>query len=718
MRVGRLVVLLKLLVAAGNTAVWQNSGSSQQELRLASALLGIEANCHELAQNSFWQDLRQFDRGFPSFETVASHDQGQLGFGSASALEALEYACRHLDVGSSLSKFASKQKIPSEITDQLSSNPAITLAKESTTTDASDDAGWTDVLEALTFFVELHVASQLVILVIISLLSVWVFEMFVVRSSLFRLRAASGGPVGKGSLQNFNTMTYVSEQPRRGVPETLRREFWRQVASSVHQSADQPESHCGKDYVGFAQREFSVDSSQPLARVLLHRHGNCDAVLAVSLSAFEDEPSGLKAKANTDFEARSAIVRFEPKQREAEFCIPIQQTERNDAWAPTRWFYVRIDEVLEGTAAFGGPMVTHWDAGLTGISNPCARVCIVNRALFPFSYVDSGHRDIGPFLLAHAYIKDCKRHRGTKFGKTMFGMLYSPFHEIVVVTLAQKYVIDWSIEYEHGTRNVYVMKVFGVGAVLLISAFLLRWANVLQVTNRGRTGGIRQHHRWQILSKLLMLDHRERLELSGSRTFYTAIQNVETMTLDGYWQAFVIAQSLASLVLSVLVLMFSNWNGGRTVGLCALILPLPLTYVWIARRRPQTFDSLERRMNGEYHWVETLSMASHSENKLYCLGPRELAQIEKRFSTQSAAFVKDHQCTLHNYLQGFIAEALSTDTLSKKHARRFGNAGRPACPAPPHASLHFLYVLLTLSVSKVKLEACYGRFLGNRSLFF
>ena len=50
----------------------------------------------------------------------------------------------------------------------------------------------------------------------------------------------------------------------------------------------------------------------------------------------------------------------------------------------------------------------------------------------------------------------------------------------------------------------------------LLSVALLRWGDTLQTRNRGRTGGVRQMHRLQLLEKLMMLDHEQQWQVAES----------------------------------------------------------------------------------------------------------------------------------------------------------------------------------------------------------
>ena len=57
--------------------------------------------------------------------------------------------------------------------------------------------------------------------------------------------------------------------------------------------------------------------------------------------------------------------------------------------------------------------------------------------------------------------------RGSKFTKAMLGMLYIPFHNVVVTSLVQKGIIDWATQQrdEDGSPRHSFWYVFVLGAV-------------------------------------------------------------------------------------------------------------------------------------------------------------------------------------------------------------------------------------------------------------
>eukprot|EP00929_Paragymnodinium_shiwhaense_P078750 TRINITY_DN40845_c0_g1_i1.p1 TRINITY_DN40845_c0_g1~~TRINITY_DN40845_c0_g1_i1.p1 ORF type:complete len:1001 (-),score=89.56 TRINITY_DN40845_c0_g1_i1:130-3132(-) len=615
------------------TGIAENALSDEE--KVIAALTSIQIGCEDLDGESLWSTLRE--NGLPG--------QGVSAEQLSSTTQELHNVCIHLrSVKLPLVTTHSWTHVSEHHLDPIFANE--TEAEEY----FGDMTGIWLLDTFIHYLASLSPGGHLAVLLFVMVVGVILLERCFLKSSLFPqgffhsllcsdndARKLMVEEVDEGHTRpnGFSPVT-----PHKAIHSELEELFWSKVRAAVSSGSLDPRRASNEDYVGFSQREFACREADSSATVVLQRSGTCQSELTLRVSAVEDD-TGFKAQSGKDFmPIEGGLVHFQPGQRDAEFEVEIRRPQQ--AWSPTCWFMVQVDEIVSGTAAFSGPMVTNWKEPAGSRSKPSARVMILQRDAFPFSYVDGGTESMGPFSLAYAYMRDCKRHRGGKWWKTMFGMLYVPFHYVVVLSLTTKIVIDWAVDYENAGRRTY-MRIFGVSIILLISSCLLRWADVLQTQNRGRTGGIRQHHRWQILSKLLMLDHKSLCDVSGSRSFYAAIQNVDVMTMDGYWQTFVITQSVAGLIMSAIVLVTTNWQHGKTVPILFLILPLPFTYAWIVKRRPEVSEALEKRMDGEYEWVETLSVVAHNARNFYSLGHREIAQLEKRYSAENAEFVTWHQ---------------------------------------------------------------------------
>ena len=195
--------------------------------------------------------------------------------------------------------------------------------------------------------------------------------------------------------------------------------------------------------------------------------------------------------------------------------------------------------------------------------------------------------------------------------------------------------------------------VAGGMAVLFLSNLGMRYADYVQVVNRGRTGGTRMQHRQQLLAKLLMMDYREHCMVPGSNWFYASMGIVESMTADGYWQSYVLIQSVWALVVGILTLftsaVFSSYYSNKGLNWFAytpalsLVAIVPVSLHLINSRKGVVKKALELRMDREQAWVETLSWLSMSCYSIFSMGPRELARIENSFAMESAVFVKHHQ---------------------------------------------------------------------------
>eukprot|EP00448_Togula_jolla_P040551 CAMPEP_0170638980 /NCGR_PEP_ID=MMETSP0224-20130122/39374_1 /TAXON_ID=285029 /ORGANISM="Togula jolla, Strain CCCM 725" /LENGTH=212 /DNA_ID=CAMNT_0010969243 /DNA_START=47 /DNA_END=682 /DNA_ORIENTATION=- len=165
------------------------------------------------------------------------------------------------------------------------------------------------------------------------------------------------------------------------------------------------------------------------------------------------------------------------------------------------------------------------------------------------------------------YIKEGRLRRQMQFRKTMLSMLYIPFHSIVVSTLVQKLMVDHAVRGAIATSTddaiirLRYWEILILAIIQLISLGLLRWADVTQTRYRGRTGGYRQDHRLKLLKKFLNLDYSEHWDASGSDWLYAQVQHVDTVVMSGYWQVYILFQSLFALFLSwgvaVTVLLWS-----------------------------------------------------------------------------------------------------------------------------------------------------------------
>jgi len=221
-------------------------------------------------------------------------------------------------------------------------------------------------------------------------------------------------------------------------------------------------------------------------------------------------------------------------------------------------------------------------------------------------------------------------------------LLYRPFHNVVVTSLVLKYGLDWASEWNMHAEGTY-WRILVIGLVQLASTAALRFADAVQTRERGRTGGIRMNHRQQLMSKMLTLDYLDRQRVSSSQWLYAALISVESMTMDGYWHAFLLLQTLLGLLLSIVTLLISNWLTVKTYGVVSMVVLLPIAIGLISNRRHRVYRLFNERMEAESVWVDTFSWVAESGYGIYSLGPRELAGVERRYTEETKAFVAKHQ---------------------------------------------------------------------------
>jgi len=400
------------------------------------------------------------------------------------------------------------------------------------------------------------------------------------------------------------------------------------------------------DIVSFCQHDFPALESDLKAKVTLERTGACKGVLEVRVVTLDaTDAGGFQAQPDADYVPADTKVRFEDGQKESVFEIDLLATDAK--WLPSRSFFVELKEVVEGQAALGGPSLSRWDASSR---RPLARICIVQDDTFPSGIPEEKVKsDKAEFWLCYYYIKNRIKSRGKKFWKTMAGYCYEPVHSVVVVPLIQSYILDWAAKPGEGGS---VDKIVLLASLNFLSSMFYRSGDYLQVNNRGRTGGARMLHRTQLLSKLLMMDHEQQFSRPGCTWFYSALNNVDSMVTDCYWQIMVMAQSVWALVLCLLTLLWKSWYKRAAAGLdvnlenfipvLVLLLVIPTVHGFVWARRKTLARLLEERMQGEEGWVEVFAWVAEHGRRIYNFGPRESAKIDSMFSARSSAFVKKH----------------------------------------------------------------------------
>merc|ERR1719499_2115340 len=89
-----------------------------------------------------------------------------------------------------------------------------------------------------------------------------------------------------------------------------------------------------------------------------------------------------------------------------------------------------------------------------------------------------------------------------------------------------------------------------------------------------------------------MIEHMEQYEYRGSQWFYAALQNVESVVVDGYWQMFLMSRSCVALMLAIFTLVFkaiykngSNLDVSNFVPAFILLILTPVCFLLVLGRR-------------------------------------------------------------------------------------------------------------------------------------
>jgi len=414
----------------------------------------------------------------------------------------------------------------------------------------------------------------------------------------------------------------------------------------VKTAPDTPEVESPEDRVRFERLDVAALEEKGSVDIALTRRGQLKGAVVVRVCTVQvPAPATFRAERGKDFVHTDIEVRFEEGQQRQTFQVKLLRTDA--CWLPTRWFYVQLTGVVSGQARVFGPHSK--TAKGTDAPHPTARVFILQDDAFPANIPEKRregeHADLWFFLY---FMKDRIKARGRKFWKAMAGFCYEPVHFVAVTPLVQSYLIDFAADPRTGGYG----SVIALVSVQFISTLLLRIGDFVQTTNRGRTGGVRQVAREQLLSKMLMMEHMEQHKYTGDHWFYSALVNVESMTSAGYWQVFIMVQSLLGLVLSFLVLLWKAWhnawkgnsafNGENLIPALWLLLLTPVCFGVILLRRRRAAELIEKRMDAEEEWVETFAWLASHVQQAYTFGLQEMSRLDMMFSGQSKFFIKQH----------------------------------------------------------------------------
>jgi ABC-type multidrug transport system fused ATPase/permease subunit len=386
------------------------------------------------------------------------------------------------------------------------------------------------------------------------------------------------------------------------------------------------------DLVRFNQRSYHCSVHDGKVTIGVQRVGACTQTLKVRVETI-DKDSVSTAQVKKNFKHVDCELVFEPGEALKEFDVEVIAHTQFD---PAKWFRCRIASVEDDKAKTEAPDI--------------CRVFISDDFVFPAN-IPADKRDSRMWRMFY-FVKETKEYRKEKWWKTMFALLYHPIHYVAVVSLTEKFLLDWATDPDTGNGVEWIVVLVGI---LFFSTVILRWADVVQTRMRGRTGGIRQLYRLQLLEKLLMMSYEDQWKVTGSQWFYSAVHDVDGLALDIYWQVFMAAQHIFGLVLTVLVLVFMTLYQERTdessdgiqvgqfIPLLAFVILIPATILNILQRTKATSMHVLMRKKGEAAWMGVFAWLAHSCRTLYGFSAYELMELEKQFKSENTKFVKHHQ---------------------------------------------------------------------------
>lgn len=518
-----------------------------------------------------------------------------------------------------------------------------------------------------------HYLVFLVMAVSVMALAIVAFEVLFLKSTLFgcftttvrnkvtaalkAIRVVKDKPAGPADETDTDLAALTSQECHRCQLYNTGScvEFWKEVHKYAEEQVSVLKENTKKrhqllevkDTIEFNSLDFPSLEAVLKAVVVINRVGSGTGTVEVQVTTCEAKNAGgFKATAGHDFVHREETVVFKDGQMQNQFEIDLLPTD--ECWLPTRWFYVELKKVVSGQARLGGPSLSRWISD----TGPTCRVYIIQDDTFPpglsEQQVEAMHKGEHDLFALRMYFKDRIKARGRKFWKALAGFCYEPVHAVVVTPLVLSYIIDWGAHKSDGDYSYIIILV----CIQFVSSILLRFGDWEQVNNRGRTGGCRNVARQQLLSKLLMMEHPEQYEYNGNQWFYAALNNVESMVSDGYWQIYVMTRSIFALILALLTLIWKAWyksiKDGQDVHLenfipaLALLMLTPVCFALVLGRRAHGAELIENRMNLEEKWVEIFAWLAEHSRHLYVFGARELACVQHKFTGAQKIFLGAH----------------------------------------------------------------------------
>eukprot|EP00928_Gymnodinium_smaydae_P065296 TRINITY_DN48461_c0_g1_i1.p1 TRINITY_DN48461_c0_g1~~TRINITY_DN48461_c0_g1_i1.p1 ORF type:complete len:800 (+),score=150.43 TRINITY_DN48461_c0_g1_i1:214-2400(+) len=284
----------------------------------------------------------------------------------------------------------------------------------------------------------------------------------------------------------------------------------------------------------------------------------------------------------------------------------------------------------------------------TAVGWPRVAMCtLLNEVTFPANLPDKLRGGKGISLLRYFWRHDRLR-RGEKYWKTMMAMCWMPIHPVLVATLTQKIIVDdavRSISRGGGDMMWFYLEVVLLVLIHLLSAGLFRWADVVQTRNRGRTGGIRQPYRHNLLSKFMHMEHSEHWVASEGHWLYSMIFDANAITNEAYFEQFRIAQAFVGLGCSLLLIFLFSFEAGMVQSLWYVLLivsvvPVSILTVWT--RRHFTWKMVLHRKLDESAWFRSCTWIVSNWRQFYGMLSSERCALEERILKQNNAFVPNH----------------------------------------------------------------------------
>ncbi|CAK8999919.1 Calx-beta domain-containing protein [Durusdinium trenchii] len=409
--------------------------------------------------------------------------------------------------------------------------------------------------------------------------------------------------------------------------------FWQQaerLAASPPLQEEKPQN-----LVSFVHHTFPCFQRSRQAVLVLQRSGHAAHELDV---AVEESFGG--ATDGKDFTAEIHIARFLKEQKEVTLPIPV--VYHKGCWQNSYWFQARILNI-------------HGEGQLAAPAQ--ADILVLDEDTWPNNIPSSLRGGKGLSLLKY-FIQADRHRRGRKWWKTMIAMVFLPVHsgtrqQVLVSTLVQKILVDHVIGRIIGSDPAWgYAQCLILVLVQLLSLGLNRWADVVQTRNRGRTGGIRQVHRSEMIRKFMHLERSEYWEASEADWLYSAIYDVDVITNKAYFGVFVMVQSCFALLLSVfLVIGLAAWSyleQDASVGIqtawyvLGVLVMMVAGVVGVWYRMKIIWVAVLARKKAECAWFKSCIFVFTSWRHFIGLLQTEKAQLEQGLLAQNEAFVPLH----------------------------------------------------------------------------